>query len=89
VALEHPLDDVARALAAQYRDVLMNTATEEISHIEMLATAVALNLEDAPATADLALNAADRLLELAGEERVGVLDADRVLQPLVASTATC
>jgi Mn-containing catalase len=35
---------------AKYRDILLNTATEEISHIEMLATAVALNLEDAPAT---------------------------------------
>ncbi len=32
----------------KYRDMLMNTATEEISHIEMLATAVALNLEGAP-----------------------------------------
>jgi len=35
---------------AKYRDILLNTATEEISHIEMLATAVALNLETAPAT---------------------------------------
>src|SRR3569833_1843350 len=35
---------------AKYRDILLNTATEEISHIEMLATAVALNLEEAPAT---------------------------------------
>src|SRR3954464_459563 len=35
---------------AKYRDVLLNTATEEISHIEMLATAVALNLEEAPTT---------------------------------------
>src|SRR5437868_2593029 len=35
---------------AKYRDVLLNTATEEISHIEMLATAVALNLESAPVT---------------------------------------
>ncbi|MCK1359664.1 manganese catalase family protein [Bradyrhizobium sp. 199] len=35
---------------AKYRDVLLNTATEEISHIEMLSTAVALNLENAPAT---------------------------------------
>jgi len=33
---------------AKYRDMLLNTATEEISHIEMLATAVALNLEGAP-----------------------------------------
>jgi Mn-containing catalase len=35
---------------AKYRDILLNTATEEMSHIEMLATAVAMNLEDAPAT---------------------------------------
>jgi Mn-containing catalase len=32
----------------KYRDMLLNTATEEIGHIEMLATAVALNLEQAP-----------------------------------------
>ena len=35
----------------KYRDMLMNTATEEMGHIEMLATAVALNLEGAPASA--------------------------------------
>jgi Mn-containing catalase len=29
----------------RYRDLLLNTATEELAHIEMLATAVALNLE--------------------------------------------
>ncbi len=33
---------------AKYRDMLLNTATEEISHIEFLSTAVALNLEKAP-----------------------------------------
>lgn len=33
---------------AKYRDMLLETGTEEISHIEMLATAVALNLETAP-----------------------------------------
>src|SRR5579875_3696842 len=32
----------------KFRDMLLNTATEESSHIEMLATAVALNLEKAP-----------------------------------------
>ncbi len=32
----------------KYRDMLYNTGTEEIGHIEMLATAVALNLEGAP-----------------------------------------
>jgi Mn-containing catalase len=34
----------------KYRDMLLNTATEEIGHIEMLATAVALNLDKAPAS---------------------------------------
>ena len=33
---------------AKYRDMLLNTATEEIAHIEFLATAVAMNLQDAP-----------------------------------------
>ncbi|TPM89468.1 manganese catalase family protein [Mesorhizobium sp. B2-1-5] len=33
---------------SKYRDLLLNTATEELAHIEMLATAVALNLEGAP-----------------------------------------
>ncbi|WP_159346044.1 manganese catalase family protein [Roseomonas harenae] len=32
----------------KYRDMLLNTGTEEIGHVEMLATAVALNLEGAP-----------------------------------------
>lgn len=32
----------------KYRDLLMNTAAEELGHIEMLATAVALNPEGAP-----------------------------------------
>jgi Mn-containing catalase len=35
----------------KYRDLLLNTATEEIAHIEMLATAVSLNLEGATAGA--------------------------------------
>ena len=39
----------SRAPTTKYRDMLMHTATEEIGHIEMLATAVALNLEKAPA----------------------------------------
>jgi Mn-containing catalase len=32
----------------KYKDMLLNTGTEEIGHIEMLSTAVALNLEKAP-----------------------------------------
>jgi Mn-containing catalase len=34
----------------KYRDMLMMTATEELSHIELLGHAVALNLEGAPVT---------------------------------------
>ena len=40
----------SRGPTTKYRDMLLNTATEEIGHIEMLATAVALNLEHAPAS---------------------------------------
>lgn len=38
----------ARGPNTKYRDMLLHTATEEIGHIEMLATAVAMNLETAP-----------------------------------------
>lgn len=34
---------------AKYRDMLLETGTEEIAHIEMLSTAVCLNLDSAPA----------------------------------------
>ncbi|MBD8665812.1 manganese catalase family protein [Rhizobium sp. CFBP 8752] len=40
----------ARGPTTKYRDMLLHTATEEIGHIEMLATAVALNLDKAPAS---------------------------------------
>src|SRR3978361_87960 len=46
---------------AKYRDMLLDTGTEEIGHIEMLATAVALNLEGAP-TATVEEAAADPLV---------------------------
>jgi Mn-containing catalase len=36
---------------AKYRDMLLSTATEEIGHVEMLATAVAMNLEGAKSEA--------------------------------------
>src|SRR5437764_12861224 len=38
----------ARGPTTKYKDCLLHTATEEIGHVEMLATAVALNLENAP-----------------------------------------
>ena len=34
--------------SSRFRELLLNTAAEELGHIEMLATAVALNLEGAP-----------------------------------------
>lgn len=40
----------------KYRDMLLETGTEEMAHIEMLATAVALNLEGAPLEQDKAAN---------------------------------
>ena len=39
----------SRGPSTKYRDMLLHTATEEMGHVEMLATAVALNLEKAPA----------------------------------------
>ena len=36
----------------RYKDMILNTGTEEIGHIEMLATAVALNLEGAAMPVD-------------------------------------
>jgi len=41
----------SRAPTNKYRDMLLHTATEEMGHIEMLATAVALNLDKAPTDA--------------------------------------
>ena len=38
----------SRSPTPKYRDMLLHTATEEMGHIEMLATAVAMNLEHAP-----------------------------------------
>ena len=38
----------------KYRDMLLDTGTEEMAHIEMLATAVAMNLEGAPLEQDKA-----------------------------------
>jgi len=43
----------------KYRDMLLNTGTEEIAHIEMLATAVAMNLEGASADMKEAMASSD------------------------------
>lgn len=60
----------ARSPNTKYRDMLLNTATEEIGHIEMLATAVALNLEHAPLTLqETAAEASPMLSAVKGGER--------------------
>ena len=47
----------------RYKDMLLNTGTEEIGHIEMLATAVALNLEKAPSRIQEEVAAGDGIVE--------------------------
>src|SRR5579875_3309690 len=61
----------ARGPTTKYRDMLLHTATEEIGHIEMLATAVALNLEQAPATLQESAAAANPIVNavMGGGER--------------------
>jgi Mn-containing catalase len=48
VALQYFFQAMGARGPKKYRDMLLTTATEEFGHIEMLATAVALNLEGAP-----------------------------------------
>jgi Mn-containing catalase len=61
----------------RYKDMLLNTGTEEIGHIEMLATAVALNLEGAPARLQEEIAGKDGAVSavLAGEDPRHVLSA--------------
>jgi Mn-containing catalase len=48
VALQYLFQAWGARGPSKYRDMLLETGTEEIGHIEMLATAVAMNLEGAP-----------------------------------------
>lgn len=48
VCLQYLFQAWGARVPAKYRDLLLETGTEEIGHIEMLATAVALNLQNAP-----------------------------------------
>jgi Mn-containing catalase len=47
----------------KYRDMLLNTATEELGHIEMLSTAVALNLEATKAAVEKGVGAANPAIQ--------------------------
>lgn len=48
VALQYLFQAFGARGPVKYRDLLLSSGTEEIAHIQMLATAVALNLEGAP-----------------------------------------
>ncbi len=50
VAMQYFFQAMGARGDTKYRDLLMMTATEELSHIEFLGHAVALNLKDAPAS---------------------------------------
>jgi len=66
----------------KYRDLLLETGTEELAHIEMLATAVALNLEGAPTetTSNLAMHPVVGAI-------LGGMDARHVLSSGLAAMA--
>jgi Mn-containing catalase len=47
-------------MPGKYKDLIMDVATEEMGHVEMIATMVARLLEGAPATATTKAATADR-----------------------------
>jgi Mn-containing catalase len=67
----------------RYKDMLLNTGTEEIGHIEMLATAVALNLEKAPSRIQEEVAGGDGVVTaiLGGEDPRHVLSAGLAAMP--------
>lgn len=69
----------------KYRDLLLATGTEELAHIEMLATAVALNLEGALAEQERA--AKDPMMEavLGGMQLQHILSTAMCAMPIDAS----
>jgi Mn-containing catalase len=71
----------------RYKDMLLNTGTEEIGHIEMLATAVALNLENAPSRIQEEVADGDGVVTaiLGGEDPRHVLSAGLAAMPADAN----
>jgi Mn-containing catalase len=68
----------------RYKDMLLNTGTEEIGHIEMLATAVALNLEKAPSRIQEEVADGDGVVTaiLGGEDPRHILSAGLAAMPV-------
>ncbi len=51
VTMQYLFQDWNCRMPGKYRDLIMDVATEEMGHVEMIATMVARLLEGAPATA--------------------------------------
>jgi len=85
VALQYLFQAWGSRGPAKYRDLLLHTGTEELGHIEMLATAVALNLEGAPLEQEKA--AKDPMMEaiLGGMQPQHVLSSAMAAMPIDAS----
>ncbi|TWT87949.1 manganese catalase family protein [Neorhodopirellula pilleata] len=69
----------------KYRDMLLETGTEEIAHIEMLCTAVALNLEGAPTEQDEAAKDPMIAAVMGGMEFQHVLTTAMAAMPIDSS----
>ena len=66
VALQYLFQCFGSRGPTKYRDMLLETGTEELGHIEMLATAVAMNLEGAPLERDAAAAGDPMLMAIMG-----------------------
>ena len=68
----------------KYRDMLLNTATEELAHIEMLSTAVALNLEGTKPAVEKGVGAKSRVVQsmLGGTDPRHYLSAGAAAMPV-------
>lgn len=70
---------------SKYRDMLLHTGTEELAHIEMLATAVALNLEGAPLEMEQAAKDPIIMAKLGGMNVQHVITTCMTAMPVDAS----
>lgn len=70
----------------KYRDLLLQTATEELAHIEMLSTAVALNLEGAKPAVEKGVGAKNPAIQamLGGQDPRHYLSAGAAAMPVNA-----
>jgi Mn-containing catalase len=82
VAMQYLFQAWGQRGPAKYRDMLLATGTEELAHIEMLATAVALNLEGAPNELKDSMAGADGLVNAV----LGGMNARHYLSAGLAAT---